>query len=468
MTAEMDQDALYRIWLQNGLGVSNPYAEKILQKYKTAESFYRKGSNEWAACGILNRAQVQRLKESGLDKAGEILQICEETGIWILTIDDPRYPERLRNIVDAHALLYVKGNLPAVDEEVCFAMVGTRNATVYGVEIASQMAEGIAQAGGIVVSGGAKGIDTASHRGALKANGTTIVVLGCGINYPYLQENLEMRQAVCEKGAILSEHPPEEAPRPYHFPLRNRIISGLSVATLVVEAGKRSGSLITARLALEQGRDVLAVPGSILSEKSNGTNTLIQEGAKSVATVQDVLEEYVDRFSGKLRMKNTNVNISWHRPKNRLTREELFGEQLNFEEEPIQPQTEQRPERSPEKKPTKSSAKTPELLKKYPAPKPEPLSEPVSPAPKETEKILPAEKVLPGEKKASVAELSLEERDVLSETAQKIIRVMTAEPTHIDELAAMTGLNVQNALAAVTELELMGFIRSHSGKRFSR
>lgn len=473
----MQKDALYRVWFQCAVGYSNVYLEKILQKYTTVEHFYRLGEKEWASCGLFQGDVVRRLKDASLEKAEKIVKECEETGIWMLFMDDPDYPERLKNIPNAPVLLYGKGTLPKIDREVCIAMVGTRTATVYGVDIATQLAHGIAQAGGIVVSGGALGIDTASHNGALRAGGKTIVVLGCGINYPYLKQNIEMREMAAQNGAVLSEYPPREEPHPYYFPLRNRIISGLSVATLVVEAGKRSGSLITAQIALEQGRDVLAVPGSILSEKSNGTNALLQQGAKPVSNVQDILEEYTELFRGKLKMESADARLHWESTKKHPTREDFFVDQLNFEEEnllaepkkPVKSTKSTRAEKS--EKPAKPVAQT-KPAEEAPAKKTVP-SKSVSPTPEVSQKA-PEEPTISSLPKKSASSkgkpepLSPSDRELLSEQAVKIVENMTKTPAHIDDLAAMAGLSVQNALAAVTELELMGFIQSHSGKRFSR
>lgn len=464
----MQKDALYRVWFQCAVGYSNVYLEKILQKYTTVENFYRLGEKEWASCGLFQGDVVRKLKNASLQRAESIVKECEETGVWMLFIDDPDYPERLKNIPNAPVLLYGKGTLPKIDQEACIAMVGTRTATVYGVDIATQLAHGIAQAGGIVVSGGALGIDTASHNGALRAGGKTIVVLGCGINYPYLKQNIEMREMASQNGVVLSEYPPREEPHPYYFPLRNRIISGLSVATLVVEAGKRSGSLITAQIALEQGRDVLAVPGSILSEKSNGTNALLQQGAKPVSNVQDILEEYADLFRGKLNMESTDAGLHWKSSKNRPTREDFFADQLNFEEENLLTEPKKPAKAAKSAKPAKPDKQAEKAVTQRTSPEKSPTPTPMAPIKSEGK---PPEAPLPKKSASSkkVPEpLSQSDRELLSEQAVKIIEHMTKTPAHIDDLAAMAGLSVQNALAAVTELELMGFIQSHSGKRFSR
>lgn len=207
----------------------------------------------------------------------------------ILTRDDDDYPSMLAALPDAPVVLYVRGDL--VDGRVRLAVVGSRRATAYGRQVARGLAADLAELGVEIVSGGARGIDTWAHRGALEAGGRTAAVLGCGFAHTYPPENEALFDAIAASGAIVSEFPIETAPLPENFPRRNRLISALSAATIVVEAADKSGSLITAGHALEQGREVMAVPGPVTSEQSRGCHRLIQQGAKLVQTVEDVLEE---------------------------------------------------------------------------------------------------------------------------------------------------------------------------------
>jgi DNA processing protein len=207
----------------------------------------------------------------------------------ILARDDGEYPSMLAALPDAPVVLYVKGELP--DGRVRLAVVGSRRATAYGRQIARSLAGELAERGVEIVSGGARGIDTCAHRGALEARGRTVAVLGCGFAHTYPQENEDLFEAIAASGAIVSEFSIETAPLPENFPRRNRLISALSAGTLVVEATDKSGSLITAGHALEQGREVMAVPGPVTSEQSRGCHRLIQQGAKLVQTVEDVLAE---------------------------------------------------------------------------------------------------------------------------------------------------------------------------------
>ena len=212
---------------------------------------------------------------------------AEKEGIEVLTINSQKYPKRLRDIKDPPLVLYMKGDI-IEDDENAISIVGSRKCSSYGRVIAEVFSNEIASAGITVISGLAEGIDTLSHRGALAASGRTIAVLGSGIDYIYPSSNKSLAEKIIKSGALLSEFPLGTTPHKYNFPFRNRIISGLSIATLVVEAAEHSGSLITARLAAEQGRDVFAVPGNITSDKSKGANRLIQDGAVPVTCVKDI------------------------------------------------------------------------------------------------------------------------------------------------------------------------------------
>lgn len=218
------------------------------------------------------------------------MEKLERYGARALVYDDPLYPARLKEIYDYPPVLYVRGTLPAEDEPG-LAIVGTRRPTIYGRQVTEEIVADLARSGIIIISGLARGIDSVAHRAALDAGGKTIAVFASGLDIVYPGENTRLAQAIMERGALVSEHPLGVKPRPESFPLRNRIMSGLSLGVLVVEAGEKSGALITAHQAVEQNREVFAIPGSILSPASQGTNRLIQEGAKLVRDYADILEE---------------------------------------------------------------------------------------------------------------------------------------------------------------------------------
>ena len=219
----------------------------------------------------------------------EQLDHAEKIGVEIITFDDPRYPQNLLNTYDYPPFLYVKGSL--LPSELCVALVGSRLASVYGRFTTEKLGRELALKGLTIVSGLARGIDSAAHRGALAANGRTIAVLGTGIDTVYPPENEKLAADIVKKGALVSEFPLGTPPNASNFPARNRIISGISVGVVVVEAGAKSGSLITARIAAEQGRSVFAVPGEIGAAGSKGTNHLIRQGATLIEGVDDILEE---------------------------------------------------------------------------------------------------------------------------------------------------------------------------------
>jgi DNA processing protein len=231
----------------------------------------------------IDREKLRAAAERELERAAGL-------GITIITREQQSYPELLRNIADPPILLYVRGKVELLHNG-CLAVVGARAATVYGRQIARELSGRLCRRGFTVVSGLALGIDAAAHQGALEAGGATVAVLGCGLDVVYPAQHRDLYSDIAGQGALVSEYPLGTLPEPFRFPARNRIISGLSLGVVVVEAARKSGSLITAGLALEQGREVFAIPGRIDSCKSEGTHRLLQEGAKLVHSVDDIVEE---------------------------------------------------------------------------------------------------------------------------------------------------------------------------------
>lgn len=293
----------YWIWLQHALGGGSGKLRRILSLCTSLQELYHAGEQEWRLLGVFTDKELSLLKSFSMSSAQALLEEAERLGHQILTPDSEGYPRCLWEIPNPPAVLYVKGTLPNFDENPAIAVVGTRNATTSGRKIAFSLSYQLAQAGAIVVSGGAKGVDTAAHKGALQAGGVTVCVLGCGLEYPYLMENASLRESVCTSGAVVSEYPLFTPGSKAAFPIRNRIISGLSSGVLVVEAAAKSGSLITANLALDQGRDVFAVPCGIDNPVSLGVNTLIKTGAVPVSSAADILEHYEHRFPNAIRTK---------------------------------------------------------------------------------------------------------------------------------------------------------------------
>ena len=291
----------YWLWLTELPGLTNQTRLALLRHFPTPEDVYYADPEEVLLTEGITREQAKLLEDKDCSGADRILADCQRLDLDILTIQDAGYPNRLRNIYDPPCLLYVRGRLPAIDDEAAIAVVGTRDCTPYGISSAEKLGFGLAAGGAVVVSGLARGVDSAALRGALRAGGTVTAVLGNGPDVIYPPENQYLYEDVAAAGALVSEYPPGTSPEAKHFPVRNRIMSGLCLGTLVVEAPARSGALITAGTALEQGRDVFAVPGPIDAPTSVGCNRLIRDGAGLVTDAWDILGEYEPRFPDKLR-----------------------------------------------------------------------------------------------------------------------------------------------------------------------
>lgn len=290
----------YWLWLAELPGLTNLSRLALLRHFGTPENAFYADAGEILLTEGITKRQAEALENHDLSGAHRILGDCQRLGLRILTFQDAEYPNRLRNIYDPPFLLYVRGHLPPVDEELVVAVVGTRKSTPYGDSCGEKLGYGLARGGAVVVSGLALGVDGAAIRGVLRGGGVPVGVLGGGVDRIYPPEHRYLFEDVAAAGALLSEYPPGSEPDKSHFPVRNRIMSGLAVGTVVVEAPLHSGALITANTALEQGRDVFAVPGPVGAFASAGCNRLLREGAAIVTEARDVLEFYQERFPDKL------------------------------------------------------------------------------------------------------------------------------------------------------------------------
>nr|WP_325212131.1 DNA-processing protein DprA [uncultured Oscillibacter sp.] len=291
----------YWVWLAELPGLKGPSRLALLRHFGSPEDIFFADREELLLAEDVLPTQAELALNHDLSAADRILADCQRLGQRILTIQDAEYPQRLRNIFDPPPVLYVKGRMPAIDEEAAIAVVGTRSCTPYGVASAERLSQELAACGAVVVTGLAKGVDSAAARGALRAGGAVVGVTGNGLDVYYPWESRDLYDDVAAAGVLLSEYPPGTEPEKTHFPARNRIMSGLSVAALIVEAPERSGALITARLALEQGREVYAVPGPIGAPASVGCNRLIRDGAGLAAEGWDILRDFRERFPEKVR-----------------------------------------------------------------------------------------------------------------------------------------------------------------------
>ena len=396
----------YWVWLTALPGLSNRSRLLLLERYGSPEDVYYADPEDLAQVEGLTPGQAALLADKSLSRADRILADCARGDMFLLTMQDAAYPARLRDIFAPPVLLYGKGSLPLFDEEAAIAVVGTRSCTPYGLRCAHRMGYELARQGAVVVSGMAKGIDGAAMRGALQAGGFTAAVLGGGVDVVYPAENRRLYEDIAATGVLLSEYPPGTEPMGSHFPVRNRILSGLSLAVLVVEAPERSGALITANTALEQGRDVFAVPGPIDAPNSRGSNRLIRDGAGLVTCGWDILEGYRSRFPHRLRPSSENL--------------------------PPVPEQDSLPAQRAEE------------------------SSPAKPEKKETPPALP------------VLDLTADTAG-LTDDQIRILQVLTTDaPLLTDDVAERADLPIRRVLSALTVLEIDGYATQHGARRFVR
>ena len=275
-------------------GLGTRTAVQLIETFQTPEAVFRASRSELEAAGISPGLAQSIVSGCAFDDAVTQQQKLAEAGAVAIAFTDPRYPPRLKDIFDPPPLLFARGNVDLL-QELAIGIVGTRRPTAYGATVATRLAKDLACAGLTIASGMARGIDTAAHRAALEvgrgSGGGTIAVFGCGVDEVYPSENRKLAERIAKDGLIVSEFPMAAPPYPQNFPIRNRVISGMSVGVLVVEGGEYSGSAITAKLAAEQNREVFAVPGNITSKMSWGPNLLIKQGAKLVQEWNDVVVE---------------------------------------------------------------------------------------------------------------------------------------------------------------------------------
>jgi DNA processing protein len=272
-------------------GIGTIRLNKLLGYFGTPENILSAPREKLSAVygiGEVIAGQIKSIGEKDIDKEFEL---ARKQGIKIITPDDPDYPQNLKNIYDPPIVLYIKGEIKTEDVS-SIAIVGSRRASYYGLSSAEKFARDLSAKGLTIVSGMARGIDTYAHKGAIKQGGRTIAVMGSGFNHIYPKENKKLAEEISGSGAVISEFSMNAEPLKQNFPRRNRVISGVSLGTLVIEAARNSGALITADFALEQGREVFALPGEVDSGTSFGPNELIKQGAKLVSCVEDILEEF--------------------------------------------------------------------------------------------------------------------------------------------------------------------------------
>lgn len=284
-------NTLYSIWLAEKFPYGSPVPGKLLSAFRTAERVYLAKREDYLEAGFL-KGDVRGLEGKSLQRAEEIAEECMKAGITAISYNDGVYPEPLRYTEAPPAVIYVRGILPSFSDNVFISAVGTRSMTDQGRAAAHRLCFDMAAAGAIIISGMAKGVDSWCHRGAIDGGGITLAVLGAGCDVIYPPENEALMAEIIRNGAVISEYPPKTPPAEVNFPIRNRLIAALSSTTVVVEAGIGSGALITARYALDYGKELFAVPGAPSNDASKGVNELIKRGVKVATEASDILAQY--------------------------------------------------------------------------------------------------------------------------------------------------------------------------------
>ena len=423
-------DLKYWVWLSALGGVRHRVKSLLVSELGGVREVYFARGEDYSRFDFLNDDERRALEDKSVAAANRALGICDDLRIRVITMQDAAYPRRLKEIYDPPLVLYVQGRLPQVDDACAVAVVGTRNASDYGIRMAERMGHGIAKCGGLVISGLTRGIDHAAAQGALMAGGSCIGVLGTAIDAP----RDRLASDVAFYGALVSEYAPGVPTRSSNFRARNRITSGLSVATLVVEAPERSGALLFAYEALDQGREVFAVPANADSRCAEGSNRLIMEGAHPALTAWDVLGGFTERFPtidefGRRERLSPELEdavaaevksaVDAHRPSDKAAETEEDGGK-------------KRSGRG--KKP-----KVKRLTEKKDVDKPE------------SEEYIDLQKQLSG----------------LSERQLAVVAAITGPHTHVDDLIERTGLPASEILSELTMLQIQGFVSQEPGKRFS-
>ena len=295
----MRNDIVYYIWLGGKYPVPSPVISRLIADFGCAKNIYEASESDFKTLGYLKAAEIKKLADKNCDTAERIIEKALLNNIDIIAIDDKEYPEKLLNIYNPPTVLYVKGNLNAVSDALSIAVVGARNPLDTSISITDSITRELTRMGTTVISGLAYGIDSVAHKAALQAGGKTVALLPCGLDSIYPREHEGLAEFIASSGALVSEYAPGTRVFKGNFVLRNRIISGLSDGVVIVEAAEKSGTLITARHAIEQDRDLFVVPGDVFRYK--GSNELLKAGAKPVTQATDILEEYVYTHADKIK-----------------------------------------------------------------------------------------------------------------------------------------------------------------------
>lgn len=321
------------LWLTVKCGIRRAKIKVMLDEvFGNIDALYDASESDYGKFKFLNAEEKSRLCDKSVDGIDKFLNTLAQYNVRILTSDNEAYPYLLKETADYPYVLYCRGrNFINLNDYLCISLVGSRKATQYGLNVARSLANDLAKNGALVVSGMADGIDSAAHLGALDAKAPTVAVLGCGINRVYPASNAYLMKRIMETGMVMTEYPPNSEPMKHHFPERNRIISGICSGTVVVEATFKSGSLITASLANEAGREVYAIPGNINSLNSKGTNQLLKDGALLATNADDIIVNYASKDEFKEKIARAIVNLEEKESKMRFSPDSDFNSDENAE-----------------------------------------------------------------------------------------------------------------------------------------
>ena len=288
----LSEDRLYWVWLSQKCGAASKEFARLIARFENPFDIFRLDADELYAIDCIGDVLRDKLSEKSLEQAYSVLKYCSKNGIDIISYGDKRYPLRLKTLEDPPVLLYCMGTFPKFDDRLCIGVVGTRKISAYGMQSTYKISYELASASACIVSGMALGVDAVAACAAMEAGGTTVAVLGCGVDVVYPKVHTRLKRAITKNGCIISEYPPAEAPYASNFPKRNRIISGLCQGVLVIEGNKQSGAMITAEKAISQGREVFALPGKINESNSEGPNDLIQRGVNVALSAHDIVTHF--------------------------------------------------------------------------------------------------------------------------------------------------------------------------------
>ena len=403
---------IHWIWLATRPDLSDRLKLATLEAFRDPEDIFYGDKEHYSNVEGMTQAGAEALADKNLTQAQQIMDDCVEKGIQICTFHDAAYPVRLKNIADPPLVLYYKGDLTGLDSSPVIGVVGTRKASAYGLNTSKKMGYQIAKCGGILVSGLAEGNDGSAMTGALMAGGKVVGVLGCGADVVYPAFHRSLYKDTERNGCLISEFPPKTPPYAWNFPKRNRIISGLSNGILVVEAPYKSGSLITARDALEQGRDVFVVPGNIDVDTFKGSNALLRDGAIAVSSGWDVVSEYVALYPDKIRQEDGDT-VFLSEPEKTVPK---------VAQKPVQPTRKPLFDRKRDKKPIDKEEK----------------------------------------KTYSVQQDAL---NSLSQEEKELLKPLSKGTALVDDLIAASGLPAGKVLSMLTMLQIRGVVELLPGKR---